>query len=65
MKDEDEYEGVGIHIQVRKIKQEIEKINRLALLQPETRPAHHVCTRQHSRLRSPLGLDQRSISVGN
>ncbi|KAI3453168.1 hypothetical protein Pfo_009831 [Paulownia fortunei] len=63
--DEDSYTGVGIHSQVRKIKQEMEKINRLALQQQEARPVLREITRQHHRSRSPLGLAERPISVGN
>ncbi|PIN01660.1 hypothetical protein CDL12_25827 [Handroanthus impetiginosus] len=59
------FKGVGIHSQVRKIKQEMEKINRLALPQPELRPVLRDITRQHKRSRSPLGLGERPISVGN
>ncbi|KAL7149526.1 hypothetical protein ABFS83_05G046800 [Erythranthe nasuta] len=64
--EEDMYKGVGIHSQVRKIKQEIERINHLSLQLPEPRPVvaeinnrHH-----HRRSRSPLGLAERPISVG-
>ncbi|KAG8382710.1 hypothetical protein BUALT_Bualt05G0105700 [Buddleja alternifolia] len=60
---EDGYKGVGIHSQVRKIKQEMEKINRPALQQPETRPALREIMRHHQRSRSPLGLAERPISV--
>ncbi|XP_047966927.1 protein PFC0760c-like [Salvia hispanica] len=63
--DEDAYRGVGIHSQVTKVKLEMEKINRLALQQPEARPALRGINRQHHRSRSPLGLAQRPISVGN
>lgn len=65
--DEDVYyRGVGIHSQVTKVKEEMEKINRLALQQPEeARPALRRVSRQHHRSRSPLGLAQRPISVGN
>ncbi|GER29818.1 hypothetical protein STAS_05715 [Striga asiatica] len=52
---EEAYKGVGIHSQLRKIKQELEKINRL-----ETRPAVEI-SRQHGRSRSPLGLTEKSI----
>ncbi|KAL2233279.1 uncharacterized protein LOC105156205 [Sesamum indicum] len=60
--DHDSYKGVGVHSQVRKIKQEMEK---KVLQQPETRPALREITRQHHRSRSPLGLAERPISVGN
>ncbi|XP_051145082.1 uncharacterized protein LOC127261004 [Andrographis paniculata] len=63
--DRDEYQGVGIHSQVRKVKQEMEKINRLALQPPEARPALREIVRHHQRSRSPLGLAERPISVGN
>lgn len=64
--DEDVYyRGVGIHSQVTKVKEEMEKINRLALQQPEARPPLRRVSRQHHRSRSPLGLAQRPISVGN
>ncbi|XP_022887403.1 uncharacterized protein LOC111403218 [Olea europaea var. sylvestris] len=56
--------GVPIHSQVRKIRQEMEKINHPALQQPEIRPVVHEIARQ-KRCRSPLGLAQRPISVGN
>ncbi|KAI3466947.1 hypothetical protein Pfo_023610 [Paulownia fortunei] len=62
---DDGYKGIGIHSQIRKIKQEMEKINRLVLQQPETRPTLREITRQHHRSRSPLGLAERPISVGN
>ncbi|KZV31387.1 hypothetical protein F511_05491 [Dorcoceras hygrometricum] len=60
----DGYKGVGIHSQVRKIKQEMEKINSLELQPPETRPAP---AHRQERSRSPLGLTKRppSIPVGN
>lgn len=59
------YRGVGIHSQVRKVKQEMEKINHVALQQPEARPALRELARHHHRSRSPLGLVERPISVGN
>ncbi|KAL3635946.1 hypothetical protein CASFOL_020493 [Castilleja foliolosa] len=60
------YKGMGIHSQVRKIKQEMEKINRLAVqLQPEARPAVKVIGSRRERSRSPLGLAERPIPVGN
>lgn len=63
--DEDVYRGVGIHSQVTKVKEEMEKINHLALQQPEARTAVRRLNRQHHRSRSPLGLAHRPISVGN
>ncbi|KAL6566328.1 hypothetical protein OROGR_001943 [Orobanche gracilis] len=63
---EDAYRGVGIHSQVRKIKQEIEKIDRLELQQPEVVPSmvrQINCRRVRSR--SPLGLAERPIPIGN
>ncbi|KAL8053026.1 hypothetical protein ABFX02_05G044900 [Erythranthe guttata] len=63
--EEDMYKGVGIHSQVRKIKQEIERINRLSLQLPEPRPVVAEINRHHHRRsRSPLGLAERPISVG-
>ncbi|XP_073066004.1 uncharacterized protein [Primulina eburnea] len=60
---EDGYKGVGVHSQVRKIKQEMEKINSLELQPPETRPPPAL---RQQRSRSPLGLTKRpSIPVGN
>lgn len=58
-------QGVGIHSQVMKIKQEMETINRLALQLPEPRPESREIIRRRQRSRSPLGLAQRRISVGN
>ncbi|KAH6773910.1 hypothetical protein C2S51_012314 [Perilla frutescens var. frutescens] len=65
MEEDDAYRGVGIHSQVKKVKQEMEKINRLALQQAEARPPLAEISRHHHRSRSPLGLSQRPISVGN
>ncbi|KAK4261793.1 hypothetical protein QN277_004745 [Acacia crassicarpa] len=62
----DEYMGVAIHSQVMKIKQEIEKIKHPSLQHVEIR---HISvrdfSRQRSRSRSPLGLSNRAIPVGN
>ncbi|GMY18218.1 hypothetical protein FCV25MIE_13457 [Fagus crenata] len=58
--------GVPVHLQVIKIKQEIEKIKHPSLQEPEMR---RVLLRGFTRLQrspSPLGLlAERSISVGN
>ncbi|XP_059655346.1 uncharacterized protein LOC132302479 [Cornus florida] len=62
---EDRYLGVAIHSQVRKIKQEMEKIKYPSLEDPEMRPALREITRRQQRSRSPLGLADRPISVGN
>ncbi|KAG5532078.1 hypothetical protein RHGRI_026628 [Rhododendron griersonianum] len=63
------YLGVAIHSQVRKIRQEMEKIKQPSLDQPEIRPVLHEITghRQilQQRSRSPLGLAERPILVGN
>ncbi|CAK9140312.1 unnamed protein product [Ilex paraguariensis] len=63
---EDRYLGVAIHSQVRKIKQEMERIKHPSLEQPEIRPVLWEITRQ-KRSRSPLGLAERErpISVAN
>ena len=61
--EEEKYTSVPIHSQVMKIKQEIEKINHPSLQQPEVRRVFRDITRQRSR--SPLGLADRPISVGN
>ncbi|MBA0738616.1 hypothetical protein Gogos_011948 [Gossypium gossypioides] len=63
IRDEDEYKGVPIHSQVMKIKQEFEKIKHPSLQQPDMRRVLREITRQRSR--SPLGLAERPISVGN
>nr|GMD19762.1 Urease accessory protein like [Ipomoea batatas] len=57
--------GVPVHSQVRKIRQEMEKIKHPSLQQPEMmRPVFRDITgRQRSR--SPLGLAERPIAVGN
>ncbi|KAH7839820.1 hypothetical protein Vadar_009190 [Vaccinium darrowii] len=61
--------GVAIHSQVRKIRQEMEKIKQPSLDQPEIRPVLREITRHHQKLqqrsRSPLGLAERPILVGN
>ncbi|KAL2509728.1 uncharacterized protein Fot_33375 [Forsythia ovata] len=58
---EDGFMGsVPIHSQVRKIRQEMEKINHPALQQPEIRPVVHEIARQ-KRCRSPLGEAFRNI----
>lgn len=61
--DEDGYTGVPIHSQVQKIKQEFEKIRHPSLQQPDMRRVLREINRQRSR--SPLGLAERPISVGN
>ncbi|MFQ6654920.1 hypothetical protein Gotur_025699 [Gossypium turneri] len=63
IRDEDEYKGVPIHSQVMKIKKEFEKIKHPSLQQPDMRRVLREITRQRSR--SPLGLAERPISVGN
>ncbi|XVF85440.1 hypothetical protein PTKIN_Ptkin17bG0118400 [Pterospermum kingtungense] len=63
IRDEDGYTGVPIHSQVKKIKQEFEKIKHPSLQQPDMRRVLREITRQRSR--SPLGLAERPISVGN
>ncbi|XWS22877.1 hypothetical protein CRYUN_Cryun29cG0073800 [Craigia yunnanensis] len=67
-RDEDGYIGVPIHSQVMKIKQEFEKIKHPSLQQPDMRRVLREINRQRSRSprsRSPLGLAERPISVGN
>ncbi|XP_022882112.1 uncharacterized protein LOC111399104 [Olea europaea var. sylvestris] len=54
-------DGIAIHSQVRKIKQEIEKINHPGLQQLEMRPE----IMRQNRSRSPLGVAKRPISVGD
>ncbi|KAE8710305.1 hypothetical protein F3Y22_tig00110325pilonHSYRG00149 [Hibiscus syriacus] len=62
--EEDGYiEGVPIHSQVMKIKREFEKIKHPSLQQADMRRVLREITRQRSR--SPLGLVDRPISVGN
>ncbi|XVE85477.1 hypothetical protein DITRI_Ditri17bG0093500 [Diplodiscus trichospermus] len=64
IRDEDGYEGVPIHSQVMKIRQEFEKIKHPSLQQPDMRRVLREVTRRQ-RSRSPLGLAERPISVGN
>ncbi|KAE8667711.1 hypothetical protein F3Y22_tig00112383pilonHSYRG00431 [Hibiscus syriacus] len=64
-RDDDGYKGVPIHSQVMKIKQEFEKIKHPSLQQPDMRRVAREISRQRSRSRSPLGLAERPISVGN
>ena len=52
------------HSQVVKIKREFEKISQPSLHQPEMRRVLSEIKRSQ-RSRSPLGLGERSISVGN
>ena len=52
------------HSQVVKIKREFEKISQPSLKQPEMRRVLSEITRRQ-RSRSPLGLGERSISVGH
>lgn len=60
------YLGVAVHSQVRKIKQEMEKIKHPSLEQTEflLRPVLREIKRQQQRSRSPLGIAKRPISVG-
>ncbi|KAL8520858.1 hypothetical protein ACS0TY_011420 [Phlomoides rotata] len=59
--EDKEYKGVGIHSQVRKVKLEMEKINRQ---QPEeAKLALREITRRRSR--SPLGLAEMPIPLSN
>lgn len=65
---EDRYLGVAVHNQVKKIRQEMEKLKYPSLQQPEALPAlREINYRQRSR--SPLGIGERErerpISVGN
>lgn len=65
---EDRYLGVAVHSQVRKIRQEMEKLKHPLLQQPEVRPVlGEISSLQRSR--SPLGIAERErerpISVGN
>ncbi|CAH8257426.1 unnamed protein product [Arabidopsis lyrata] len=57
-------DGPIIHTQVEKIKKEFEKIRQPSLQQPEMRRVLSEIKRRQ-RSRSPLGLGERSISVGN
>ncbi|WRX13802.1 hypothetical protein QQP08_006289 [Theobroma cacao] len=63
IRDEAGYKGVPIHSQVMKIKQEFEKIKHPSLQQADMRRVLREITLQRSR--SPLGLAERPISVGN
>ncbi|OMO60692.1 hypothetical protein CCACVL1_23951 [Corchorus capsularis] len=63
IRDEDGYKGVPIHSQVMKVKQEFEKIKHPSLQQADMRRVLREINRQRSR--SPLGLAERPISVGN
>ncbi|GMJ13373.1 hypothetical protein like AT1G67920 [Hibiscus trionum] len=65
IRDDDGYEGVPIHSQVMKIKREFEKIKHPSLHQPDMRRVHREIIGQRSRSRSPLGLAETPISVGN
>ncbi|KAK8490854.1 hypothetical protein V6N13_090548 [Hibiscus sabdariffa] len=63
-RDEDGYnKGVLIHSQVMKIRRELEKMRHPSLQQADMRPVLREIARQRSR--SPLGLAERPISVGN
>ncbi|KAK9276933.1 hypothetical protein L1049_006471 [Liquidambar formosana] len=61
-REDDGYLGLPIHSQVRKIKQEFEKIKHPSLQQPEMRRVLRDNNRRQ-RSRSPLGLAERPISV--
>ncbi|KAL4362493.1 hypothetical protein GQ457_04G009920 [Hibiscus cannabinus] len=64
IREEDGYnEGVLIHSQVMKIKQEFEKIKHPSLQQPDMRRVLRDITRQRSRSPSPLGLAEPPIST--
>ncbi|KAI3817302.1 hypothetical protein L1987_11091 [Smallanthus sonchifolius] len=57
---------VAIHSQVRKIKQELENtMYPGALEHPKIRSVLREFSRQPKRSRSPLGITNRPISVGN
>nr|XP_043613185.1 uncharacterized protein LOC122585145 [Erigeron canadensis] len=57
---------VAIHSQVKKIKQELEKtMHPAALEHPEMTSVLREFSRQPKRSRSPLGITNRPISVGN
>ncbi|KAE8719631.1 hypothetical protein F3Y22_tig00109936pilonHSYRG00048 [Hibiscus syriacus] len=62
-RDDDGYKGVPIHSQVVKIRQEFEKIKHPSLQQPDMRRVPREISRQRSR--SPLGLAERPLYVGN
>lgn len=59
-RDEDGHVGVPIHSQVIRIKQEFEKIKH-----PSLEMRRIMCSINRQRSRSPLGLAERPISVGN
>lgn len=62
--DENGEMGYPVHSQVMKIRREFEKVKHPSLQQPpEMRRLLHGINRQRSR--SPLGLAERPISVGN
>lgn len=66
-REENRYLGVAVHIQVKKIRQEIEKFKYPFLQQPEIRPVFRDA-RGNQRSRSPLGLAERDrppVYVGN
>ncbi|XP_076944450.1 uncharacterized protein LOC143615100 [Bidens hawaiensis] len=57
---------VAVHSQVQKIKQELEKtMHPAGLDHPEIRSVLREFSRQPKRSRSPLGITNRPISVGN
>ncbi|XP_020205234.1 uncharacterized protein LOC109790487 [Cajanus cajan] len=60
----DEGKGVPIHSQVRKIKQESEKIIDWSPGKPEVRPVLREIGRDRPISRSPLGISGQPISVG-
>lgn len=60
----EQHMGSPVHSQVRKIKQESNKIMDWSPGQPEMRPALREIARQQLS-RSPLGLAGRPISVGD
>ncbi|XP_043703900.1 uncharacterized protein LOC122653991 isoform X2 [Telopea speciosissima] len=62
-KERNNHLGIPIHSQVRKIKQEYEKIKDSSPPQLEIRPVLREITRQLSR--SPLGRVRQPISVGD
>ncbi|GLU12854.1 hypothetical protein SLE2022_295120 [Rubroshorea leprosula] len=55
--------GIPVHSQVKKIKQESEKIEDRT--SPEKRPELRETTAKQQLARSPLGLSCRPISVGD
>lgn len=62
---EEKYLGVAVHSQVRKIKQEMEKIEQPSLEEPEFLVGPVFDENRRQRSRSPLGIAHRPISVGN